>query len=490
MHKARPDGVPGFLFYDYETFGTQPARDRIAQFGAILTDENLNPIAEPEIFYCQPAMDMLPHPEACLLTGITPQKAQSEGYSEWEFAHRINELMSRAETCTLGYNSFRFDDEFTRYLFYRNAIDPYAREYKNGNSRYDLIDLVRLCYALRPDGIAWPQHEDGRPSFKLEDLTQANGIEHSGAHDALADVYATIEVAKLIKQHQPKLWQWALGLRDRYQVDELLDQGKPLIHSSSRFPSAHGGTSLVLPIGAHPKIRNQHVVFNLRHSPELFLTLPLGELKDYLYTPSSDLPEGSERLPIKTIKTNRAPVLAPMATLKGVDHARIDLDLDRCLQYAEQLKACQDLKARIHALFEQAPWPASDDPDAALYEGFIDYGDRRLLGEFQLSPREQWSELENKLGDARLPEVMFRTRARSFPESLNQEEHQRWEQYRYERLYLTRGGASIQLSDYQTRIDELRQQGADTQILDELSAWPSTLRVQALEQQYGSGEAK
>lgn len=488
MQKARPDGVPGFLFYDYETFGTQAARDRIAQFGAILTDGNLHPIAEPEIFYCRPAQDMLPHPEACLLTGITPQKAEAEGYSEWEFAHRINELMSRANTCTLGYNSFRFDDEFTRYLFYRNAIDPYAREYKNGNSRYDIIDLVRLCYALRPDGIQWPQHEDGRPSFKLEDLTRANGIEHSGAHDALADVYATIEVAKLIQQHQPKLWQWALSLRDRYTVDELLDKPQALIHSSARFPSAHGGTSVVLPLGVHPKIRNQRVVFNLRYSPELFLRLPIDELKDYLYTPSSDLPEGTERLPIKTIKTNRAPVLAPLGTLKGVDHTRIDLDLDLCLQHAEQLKTCQDLPQRLKALFEQAPWPASDDPDAALYEGFIDYDDRRLLNQFQLAPAQDWAQLERKLGDARLPEVMFRSRARSFPKSLSQDEHERWEQYRYERLCLERGGASIQLSDYLAKLETLREQGADSHILDELSAWPLTLRVQALEQQYGSGD--
>ena len=196
-----------FLWHDYETFGANPRLDRPSQFGAIRTDENFNQIGEAEMFYCSPADDFLPHPMAVLITGITPQEARTNGLAETDFAGAINDLMSRPNTCVVGYNSLRFDDEVTRHMFYRNFIDPYAREWQNGNSRWDLIDVVRAIYALRPEGINWPSKEDGTPSFKLEDLTAANGIAHGeAAHDALADVRATLELAKLLKKAQPRLF--------------------------------------------------------------------------------------------------------------------------------------------------------------------------------------------------------------------------------------------------------------------------------------------
>src|SRR5690606_22124338 len=144
---------------------------------------------EPLVIYCQPTEDMLPQPEACLITGITPQKAKSEGIREVEFIRLIHEQFSKPDTCVAGYNSIRFDDEVTRNTLYRNFFDPYAREWQNGCSRWDLIDVMRLAYALRPDGIQWPTREDGLPSFRLEDLTRANGVEHEAAHDAMSDVF-------------------------------------------------------------------------------------------------------------------------------------------------------------------------------------------------------------------------------------------------------------------------------------------------------------
>lgn len=486
MHKQRQESTPGFLFYDYETFGINPAYDRIAQFGAIRTDQNLEFLDEPEVFYCQPTKDFLPHPDACLLTGITPQVAQAEGVKEWEFAQRIYDLMSVPDTCTLGYNNFRFDDEFTRYLFYRNALDPYAREYKDGNSRFDLIDLVRLTYALRPQGINWPMHDESVPSFKLEDLTQANGIEHGQAHDALADVYATIEIAKLIRKAQPRLWEWALQLRDKYHTQDLINQGKPLVHSSARIPSALGCATLVLPLATHPTIRNQHVVFDLRHSPKLFLELAHDELKDYLYTPKDDLPAGTERLPIKTIKLNRAPMLAPMSTLKGVDHHRIDLNVDQCLVHMEELKACQDLAERIVALFDTEPWPASDDPEAALYEGFISYEDRHTLNRFHTTPAAEWPDLERRLADARLPELMFRARARNFPETLSTDELQRWEQHCYQRLCANSNEHYFNIEQYEERIKDLNSKNTKPELIDALKAWPLELRLNYLAKEYGT----
>jgi exodeoxyribonuclease-1 len=162
-----------FLWHDYETFGANPALDRPAQFAAIRTNAALEPVGEPLNWYCQPALDVFPHPIASLITGITPQDAQKKGLVEAEFADNIHAEMMEPGTCSAGYNSIHFDDEFSRNLFYRNFYDPYEREYKNNNTRWDLIDLARMCYALRPEGVEWPEHEPGKPSFKLEHLSAA-----------------------------------------------------------------------------------------------------------------------------------------------------------------------------------------------------------------------------------------------------------------------------------------------------------------------------
>ena len=144
-----------FLWHDYETFGATPRRDRPAQFAAIRTDAELNQLGEPLMLYCQPAPDFLPDPEACLITGITPQQCLEQGVPEYQFAATIEQAFALPGTIGVGYNTIRFDDEVTRFMFWRNLIDPYAREWQNECGRWDLLDVVRTAYALRPEGIQW-----------------------------------------------------------------------------------------------------------------------------------------------------------------------------------------------------------------------------------------------------------------------------------------------------------------------------------------------
>ncbi len=219
-------------WHDYETSGIDPRFDRPMQFAGVRTDEDLNIIGEPLMIYCKPSGDYLPHPQAALVTGLTPQLAEKEGLNEAEFIKQIHDELAAPGTCGVGYNSLRFDDEFTRFTLFRNFYDAYAREWQSGNSRWDIIDMVRLTRALRPEGIHWPNREDGKPSFRLEDLTAANGIEHSGAHDALADVYATIEMARLIKNAQPKLYDYVFERRRKQALAPLLNlnERKPVVH--------------------------------------------------------------------------------------------------------------------------------------------------------------------------------------------------------------------------------------------------------------------
>ncbi|MCG8428328.1 MAG: exodeoxyribonuclease I, partial [Chromatiales bacterium] len=306
-----------FYWHDYETWGANPRTDRAAQFAGIRTDLDFNIVGQPLNIYCRPSDDILPHPEACLITGITPQHALREGVVEAEFFTVINEELGRPGTCGVGYNSLRFDDEFTRYGFYRNFIDPYAREWQNGNSRWDVIDMVRLTRALRPEGIEWPVNEEGVTSFRLELLTEANGISHEAAHDALSDVYATIAMAKLVKEKQPRLFDYAFQLRDKRKVSGLIDPQKmePVLHVSSMFPAQLGCISMVVPLTWHPANSNGIIVYDLRHDPTPLIELDEAEIHKRMFTPTSELPEGVERIPLKTVHINKSPVIAPLNTL-------------------------------------------------------------------------------------------------------------------------------------------------------------------------------
>ena len=429
---------PSFLWHDYETFGANAIFDRPAQFAGIRTNLALEPVGEPINWYCQPARDVLPHPIACLITGITPQEAQKKGLTEADFAAKIHAEMMEPGTCTTGYNSIHFDDEFSRNLFYRNFYDPYEREYKNNNSRWDLIDLSRMCYALRPAGITWPEHEPGKPSFRLEHLSAANNIEHEGAHEALSDVMATIGLAQLIKTRQPRLFDWALKMRDQHYVLQMLQPAspKPLLHTSSRIPATRGCTTLVLPLSIYPDRKKSVIVYDLMQDPEPLLNLSPEEISDRLYTPAADLPEGVERIALKAIHGNHVPMIAPAAVLKDVDCARIGLDPERCFEHAEKLLVVlPQIRNKVMEVFKPYPPGVDTDPDHMIYSGgFFSQHDRRLMDSIRNTDPALLEQLPLPFKDGRLTEMLFRYRARNFPETLSTEENRRWQEQTLQRL--------------------------------------------------------
>jgi exodeoxyribonuclease-1 len=451
-----------FYWHDYETFGADPKRDRPVQFAGIRTDAEFNVIGDPLVVYCKPADDYLPHPEACLLTGITPQSAGEKGVCEAQFAALIQQQMAQANTCALGYNTLRFDDEVTRNLFYRNFYDPYAREWQNGNSRWDLIDLARTARALRPEGIVWPNHEDGRPSFKLEDLTAANGIEHSGAHDALADVRATIAFAKLLKNAQPKLYDFLYGSRGKHAVLDTLKLGSmtPVVHVSGMYPSIKGNLAVVLPLCKHPVNDNGVLVYDVSADPELLLSLNAEEIRRRLFTARADLPEDISRIPLKTVHVNKCPVAVPLSVLRPQDLARWAIDLQICKRNAAKLAASAGLAEKLREVFAQAFEP-ENDPDFMLYSGgFFGPGDKRVMDKIRATAPERLAELRPGFADARLPEMYFRYRARNYPQTLNEHERQRWQTFCVKRLTDRSAGAGIVLEDYRQLLDALETQSS------------------------------
>ncbi|MDJ0738955.1 MAG: exodeoxyribonuclease I [Gammaproteobacteria bacterium] len=471
-----------FYWHDYETWGAQPAVDRAAQFAGQRTDLDFNPIGEPLVVYARPADDFLPQPEACLVTGITPQLARDKGAPEADFFRFIHDELARPGTCALGYNSLRFDDEITRYGLYRNFYDPYAREWQNGNSRWDMIDVVRLTRALRPDGIEWPEREPGVSSFRLEDLTAANGIEHSGAHDALVDVRATIAIARLIRERQPKLFDFALHNRDKRKLAAQLNvrAGRPVLHVSARYPARLGCIAAVVPLAMHPVNRNGVIVYDLRSDPTPLLTLSADQIRARLYTATADLPDGVERIPLKVVHVNRSPVIVPLGTLTDAARERWAMDADAEQRHLDALRGATGLADKVAAVFDDRDaFPPQADPDRDLYGGFLGDDDRRRCEQVRRSAPAELAELHPAFDAPKLGELLFRYRARNWPDSLGGDERQRWEAYRRRRLTEPGAGASIVLDDYRRQLSrlavDLSLTPAQRAVVDALIDWPAQL---------------
>jgi len=426
--------LPTFLFHDYETFGTSPSLDRPAQFAAIRTDADFNIIGEPEVFWCKPADDYLPQPGAVMVTGITPQEAREKGVNEAEFARRIHDLFTVPNTCVVGYNNVRFDDEVTRHIFYRNFYDPYAWSWQNNNSRWDLLDVMRACYALRPEGINWPENDDGLPSFRLEHLTRANGIEHANAHDAMADVYATIAMAKLVKEKQPKLFSYLYNYRSKHKLATLIDvpQMKPLVHVSGMFGAARGNTSWVAPLAWHPENRNAVIMVDLAGDMTPLLTLDADALRERLYTARTDLGDDAA-VPVKLVHLNKCPVLAQANTLRAEDAERLGIDRQRCLDNLKVLRENPQVREKVVAIFAEAePFVPSENIDTQLYNGFFSDADRASMKIVLETEPRNLSVLDITFADKRVEKLLFNYRARNYPGTLDEQEQQRWLAHRRE----------------------------------------------------------
>ncbi|MFZ6638143.1 exodeoxyribonuclease I [Undibacterium sp. TC4M20W] len=449
-----------FLWHDYETFGAVARRDRPAQFAAIRTDAELNEIGKPVMLYCQPANDFLPDPQSCLITHITPQTCLERGIPEHEFAAKIEQELGKTGTIGVGYNTIRFDDEITRFMFWRNLIDPYAREWQNNCGRWDIMDMVRTCYALRPEGINWPKNDEGKPSFRLEHLTKANGIAHEAAHDALSDVRATIALARLIRERQPKLFDFCFALHKKDKVAAEIDMpvlNKAFLHVSGMFPVERGCLAVMWPLAMHPKNKNEVIAWDLTHDPAELAGLDAETIQLRMFSKSDALPEGVQRLPVKSIHINKSPsVIGNLKTLSAsmAEHWKIDMALVQ--QHAEKAASLPDAAKAIWEQVYARPEAAASDVDEDLYGGFVGAGDRRLLNDLRRMNGVQLAKASTSFQDPRLAELLFRYRARNFHDSLSMEEQESWEEHRAARLLDGVGNART-VEMYFNEIDTLSE---------------------------------
>ncbi|SMF04565.1 Exodeoxyribonuclease I subunit C [Alteromonadaceae bacterium Bs31] len=463
-----------FYWHDYETWGANPSIDRPSQFAGVRTDENLNIISDPLVMYCKPPEDIWPQPQACLVTGITPQKAREHGLSESEFIAKIHREFIQPNTCVVGYNSLRFDDEVTRYTLYRNFYDPYEREWKNGNSRWDIIDMLRLCYALRPEGIEWPVIDE-RPSFKLENLTKANGISHMSAHDAFSDVEATIALARLVRSVQPQLYNYVLANKTKQKVASLVNvkDRKPLLHISSRFSAVNGCAALVVPLAWHPVNKNALIVYDLSVDPRALIDLEPQAIRERIYTAAKDLAEGEQRIPLKLVHLNRCPVLLTPKMLDDKVAARLHIDKALCEKHWHQLLKV-DLSSKLSEVYRSDNFEPRVDPEQKLYEGFLSNEDKQVCLSLRGANSVQLAESTFVFSDERLNAMVLRYKARNYREALSAEENDEWQEFKDKRL-MDGGEGCLSRDEFLAEVSALTKEHKDDshklEILKDLSAY-------------------
>ena len=500
---------PSILWYDLETFGTNPFHDRIAQFAAVRTNFHFEPLSDPLLLYCRPADDYLPDPAACLVTGITPSDCMEKGICEYDFAGKIFDAMMVPGSTVAGYNSIQFDDEFIRNLFYRNFFDPYRREYANGNSRWDIINLTRATRDLRPGNMNWPQNDEGKPLFKLEALAAANGIEHEHAHDALSDVFATIALAKRIQEENPRLFHWSFSCRTKDSLRKLFDLNiRPaLVYSSSHLTRDEGCTTLICPLGVPGENsrqgRNTMLCADLRYDPREILDLSVQEIRNRAFLPSVMEDNEHRRFPIHNIRINRCPFIAPLNTLGEKDADKLGINIDQCLAHREFLLKSPNLTAKIREVFNDPPTsnlPA--DPDYQIYSGFIRDDDREQFpaihqhldailadsGESKTAHLRRVIPIMQNMNfteQERIGKLLNRLLGRNFSEHLSGRAAENWRAFCQNRLIFPLLDEAMDIQKFQKKVTALQDSASLEQklILKNLLIYFDALKKRVLDQQ-------
>lgn len=462
-----------FFFYDLETSGLSPREDRIMQFAGQRTDMNLQPIGEPYNLLVRLNDDTLPSPDALMVTGITPQQTVADGYSEAEFAKiLINDIFTQ-DTCAAGFNSIRFDDEFVRHTLWRNFYDPYEWTWSEGRSRWDMLDVIRLTRALRPEGINWPM-VDGVAVNRLELLSKENKLTHDKAHDALSDVEALIDVTRLIREKQPQLYDYLFKMRDKKEIKKLvnLDDKKPFVYASGRYDTEFNKTTVAFPLTAGKN--GNVVVYDLRYDPAPLIDLSTKDLAAKLYAKYDERKaEGFIKLPIKELQYNRAPAIAPMGVLEQNNGwQKISLDLKSVEQHKKILMSAPHFAENIREIIQQRPeFAKAIDPEAQLYDGFLSDRDRLRVETVRNASERELADFHPTFDDDRLPPLLLHYKARNYPKTLSEAEIDLWETWRASRI-------NRQLPEFMASLSRLANLESDEQkqfILSELQLWAESI---------------
>ena len=458
-----------YFFYDLETTGLNPRDDRIMQFAGIRTDMEFNHVGESYNVLVAVNDDTLPSPQALMVTGVTPQQTVADGYAEAQFARIFTEEIATPDTIMIGFNNIRFDDEFMRAFLWRNYYDPYEWTWKDGRSRWDMLDVVRMTRALRPEGINWPV-VDGREVNKLELLSAENGIDHLKAHDALSDVEALIGVTKLIATQQPQLYQYLLKMRDKKEIQKLvnLDDIQPFVYSSGRYDAEYHKTTVAMPLAAADY--GNVFVYDLRYDPTQWLTKTEAELADIVFMPYDTRPDDYEKLPVKKLQYNRAPAVAPLGVLSQADGwTKLQLTQSTVEKHRGLLLAHPEFAERVaRVLLKKPEWPPIPDAEGQLYDGFVSDRDKLRSEVLHNTDEKDIKLYKPEFDDTRLKELFPRYKVRNFPRAATPDELASYELWRSNRLHTK---ASRFVHDMQTVTRQEDLSDHQKYVLEELKLW-------------------
>lgn len=397
-----------YLWYDFETYGADPKRDRISQFAGIRTDEDFNILEEYE-YFCKLSEDYIPNPEACLVTGITPLDANEKGISEEELSDKLYKIFTTPNTVGVGYNSFKFDDEILRHLFYRTFRNPYKREWADGCSRWDFLRGVLGFYFKSPESINFPKDSEGKVSFKLENLSVANNIIHENAHDALSDVRATIAMAKLLREKDRVLYDYIFNLRQKNEVIKLLNRGKFFYHIDFSYGATNNYSSILYKID-YGFNKDEYIFLDLNSDLDLLYKEEVDELKKLAYMKKEDLELlGKTRPGIKTVKANSIPLLFPCDDLS---------DLSQAVSKAKYIETRLRDKLAKYCKFEKGI--SNLDIEIDPYNNFFSYDDEAEFVKMRENPLEFEFKKEN------LQKILTRFKAKNYFEKLSENEKKAW----------------------------------------------------------------
>ncbi len=458
-----------FLFYDLETTGKDPAVDRILQFAAQRTDQQLQPVEEPVNILVRLDDDILPGAGAAVVTGLTPQKTQS-GMSELELVAKVQHELFRPNTIVVGYNNISFDDNFMRYAFWRNFYDPYEWAWKDGRSRWDLCNVTRMVRAIRPEGITWPFDENGKACNKLEKLTEANGLNHHQAHDGLSDVIALIELAQLIKRHQPRMFDYLLSMRDKNKVLELVNLAQPqqFVFTTTRYGHIHNYTSVACPI-AEGTTTNAILTYNLRYDPTPWLRFSSAELAELRFTSYEDLEaRGLTAFPVHSLVANQCPAVAPVGVLNEQEGwKRLELNPDTVTHHQQILRRNPEFIEAIKEAYQAEPYPDHNrDAEQRLYDGFLNDADRQTVASIRQADAARLATWSPYFHDERLPELFLHYKARNYRDTLSQSELELWKEYRQQKLKAAEPKFNAEMEIYRPIVDAKQKV-----LLEQLQQW-------------------
>ena len=378
------------VFYDTETTGTRPAWSQVLQFAAVLTDDDFNELASVNV-RCRLLPHVVPTPWALKVTGMAPTAVDRHPVSFYEMILGIHRQMKDwGAAYYLGFNSIKFDEEIMRQSFWQNLLDPYVTN-TGGARRGDVLSIMRAALAAQPDILNVPTGPDGKPVHKLEKIAALNGFDTSNAHDALADVRATVHMARLLRDRAPAIWDRAQETARKQNAEPLVARPVPFV-LHSRFGA--GGYRLVVPVCGVPGNGAAHIVFDLARDPTPLLALSADELVQAM----------AERdCPLLTFRANAQPVAFERGDRRAPppgDEPDDSTVRQRVALIVDNRGFC-DRVARAAGL-RAAAFGKSSLAEERIYDGFAPDSDRDLARRFHLLPWEERLAVADRMQDDRL----------------------------------------------------------------------------------------